>query len=218
MDNFTTLFSLGRGGRANETTQGGRNDSNELGGRVDGNTGTTGGQRRTSVGFADWDDTSVLLQGDDPSAPDVDARFGRGGEQTGTNNVFALGGGGGRREDETPLDIVTTAPPREITQLSQWAAPNERGDELGEEHPLTGANTGRNSVPYSGLVTATAKGGVGTPATIPQELNWQRLVDGEPAKINHWKDIMGSIQDFKAYLFVKLSSLGAVLRLWSTHL
>ncbi len=95
MDSFTNLFSLGRGGRANETAQaqGGRNDGNEQGGRVDGNMGTMGGQRRTSVGVADWDDTSVPLHGDDPSAPDVDARFGRGGEQTGTNNVFALGGG-----------------------------------------------------------------------------------------------------------------------------
>jgi hypothetical protein len=57
--------------------------------------GTTGGLQRTSVNFTGWDDTSVRLQGDDPSAPDVDARFGRGGEQTGTNNVFARGGGGG---------------------------------------------------------------------------------------------------------------------------
>ncbi len=211
MDSFTSLFSLGRGGRANETIQGGHNDGNEQGGRVDGNTGTTGGQRRTTVGFTDWDDTSVPFQGDDPSAPDVDARFGRGGEQTGTNNVFARGGGGGRRDDETPRDIAAAAPPREITQLSQWTAPNERGDDLGEEHPLTGANIGRKPAHYSGLATAIAKGGVGTPATIPQELNWQRLVDGDTAKITQWKDIMGSIQDFKAYLFVKPGSCFATV-------
>ena len=206
MDNFNALFSLGRGGRANDTTQGGRNDGNEQGGRVDGNVGTTGGQRRTTVGFTDWDDTSMPLHGDDPSAPDVDARFGRGGEQTGTN-VFALGGGGGRREDDTGA----AAPPREITQLSQWTTPNERGDEMGEEHPLAGANVGQKPAPYSGLATAIARGGVGTPATIPHELNWQRLVDGEPAKINQWKDIMGSIQDFKAYLFVKPGSCFATV-------
>jgi hypothetical protein len=179
MDNFSALFSLGRGGRANDTTQGGRNDGNEQGGRIDGNVGTTGGQRRTTVGFTDWDDTSMPLHGDDPSAPDVDARFGRGGEQTGTN-VFALGGGGGRREDDTGA----AAPPREITQLSQWTTLNERGDEMGEEHPLAGANVGQKPAPYSGLATAIARGGVGTPATIPHEINWQRLVDGEPAKIN----------------------------------
>jgi hypothetical protein len=212
MDNITAIFSLGRGGRANDTTQGGRNNGNEQGGRADGNTGTMGGPRRTSVGFNDWDDASVRLQGDDPSAPDVGARFGRGGEQTsGTDNVFALGGGGGRREDETPRDISATAPPREITQLTQWAMPNKGGDELGDEHPPSVVHTARTPAPYSGLARATAKGGVRTPTTIPQELNWQRLVEGEPAKISQWKDIMGSIQDFKAYLFVKPGSCFATV-------
>ena len=147
------------------------------------------------------------LQGDDPSAPNVGARFGRGGDQTlGTDNVFALGGGGGRRDDESPRDIVATAPPREIMQLSQWTTPNEGGDELGDKHPLNRVNIAKKPAPYSGITAATAKGGVGTPTTIPQELNWQQLVEGEPTKINQWKDIMGSIQDFKAYLFVKPGS------------
>ena len=212
MDNITAIFSLGRGGRANDTTQGGRNNGNEQGGRADGNTGTMGGPRRTSVGFNDWDNASVCLQGDDPLAPDVGARFGRGGEQTsGTDNVFALGGGGGRREDETPRDISATAPPREITQLTQWAMPNKGGDELGDEHPPSVVHTARTPAPYSGLARATAKGGVRTPTTIPQELNWQRLVEGDPAKISQWKDIMGSIQDFKAYLFVKPGSCFATV-------
>ncbi len=34
MDSFTNLFSLGQGGRANETAQGGCNDGNEQGGRA----------------------------------------------------------------------------------------------------------------------------------------------------------------------------------------
>ena len=125
------MFSLRGGGRANNATQGGCNNGNEQGGRADGNTGTMGGPQRTSVGFNDWDDASVRLQGDDPSAPDVDARSGRGGEQT-SDNVFALGGGGGRRDDETPRNISATAPPREITQLTQWATPSEGGDEIGD--------------------------------------------------------------------------------------
>jgi hypothetical protein len=204
------MFSLGGGGRANNATQGGRNDGNEQGGRADGNTGTMGGPRRTPVGFNDWDDTSVRLQGDDPSAPNVDARSGRGGEQT-SDNVFTLGGGGGRRDDETPRNISATAPPREITQLTQWATPNEGGDEIGDEHPPSAVHTARTPAPYSGLAMATAKGGVGTPTTIPQELNWQRLVEGEPAKISQWKDIMGSIQEFKAYLFVKPGSCFATV-------
>ena len=202
MENFSAMFSLGRGGRVNDTAQEGRNDGIDQGGRGDGNTGTMGSQRRTSSGFTDWDDTSVRLQGDDPSAPDVGARFARGGEQTGaTDNVFALGGGGGRRNNDTPRDIVATEPPREITQLAQWTTPNEGGDDLGDDHPPV-----KTPAPYSGIAEATTKGGVGTPTTMPQELNWQRLVDGDPAKISQWKDIMGSIQDFKAYLFIKSGS------------
>lgn len=200
MDNFSAMFSLGRGGRANDITQEGRTDGNDQGGRGDGNTGTLGNQRRTSVGFTDWDDASVRLQGDDPSAPDVGARFGRGGEHTsGADNTFALGGGGGRGDEDTPRDIVTNAPPREITQLSLWATQTDGRDEFGYETPTKPA-------PFSGIAAATEKGGVGTPTTIPQELNWQRRVEGDPARINQWKDTMGSIQDFKAYLFVKPGS------------
>lgn len=90
MDAFASMFSLGRGGgRANDTTQGGRVDGDTpRGGRADGN--ITGGRVRTSVGSNDWDDADVRLTGDDPSAPDVAARFGRGGD---TENLFALGGG-----------------------------------------------------------------------------------------------------------------------------
>ena len=218
MDNSAAIFSLGRGGRANDTTQGGRNVDNEQGGRVNGNTGTTGGQRRTLVDLNDWDDASVRLQGDDPSAPDVGARFGRGGEQTsGTDNVFALGGGGRRSDEETPRKISATAPPREITQLTQWTMPNEGGDERGDEHQLNIVHTDRTPAPYSGMAAATARGGVGTPSTIPQELNWQRLVGGELAKINQWKDVMGSIQDFKAYLFVKPGSCFATVVQFPTN-
>ena len=56
-----------------------------------------------------------------------------------------------------------------------------------------------------------AKGGIGTPKTIPHELNWQRLVEGDATKIAQWRDVMGSIQDFKAYLFVKPGSCFATI-------
>ena len=73
MENFTSIFSLGRGGgRANDTTQGGRNNGNNTrGGRTDGNMGAPTVAHRTSVGgnaLEDWDDTSARI-GDDPSAP-----------------------------------------------------------------------------------------------------------------------------------------------------
>ena len=64
---------------------------------------------------------------------------------------------------------------------------------------------------YSGRATATRKGGLGTPTTIPQELNWQRSVEGDPTKINHWKDVMGNLQEFKAYIFVRQGSCYATV-------
>ena len=56
------------------------------------------------------------------------------------------------------------------------------------------------------MAAATQKGDLGTPATIMQELNWQRSVGGDPTKINQWKEVMGSLQEFKAYMFVKKGS------------
>ena len=104
MENFTSIFSLGRGGgRANDTTQGGRNDGNDTrGGRNDGNTGTPARARRPSVGSTSldgWDDASAHI-GDDPSAPNLGVRFRTpmpgdrtAGEMAAHKNVFALGGG-----------------------------------------------------------------------------------------------------------------------------
>jgi len=89
---LTSLFSLRRGGgRADDTTQGGRADGNTAGatgGRVD------GGQRRTSLGSNEWDDADVRLPGDDPSAPDVAARFGRGGNRPRPRTMSSHWGGG----------------------------------------------------------------------------------------------------------------------------
>ena len=81
------MFSLGGGGRANNTTQGGRIDG--------GVTGTTTAQRRPSV-ESDWDNASAPFR-DDPSAPSVSARFGeqiRGNSEV-NDNVFDLNRGGG---------------------------------------------------------------------------------------------------------------------------
>ena len=56
------------------------------------------------------------------------------------------------------------------------------------------------------MAAATKKGGLGTQANIIQDLLWQRSVGGDTAKIAQWKEIMGNLQDFKAYLFVKQGS------------
>jgi hypothetical protein len=56
------------------------------------------------------------------------------------------------------------------------------------------------------MAAAIRKGGHGTPATMTQELAWQRSVGGETNKISQWKEVIGSLQEFKAYIFVKQGS------------
>ena len=81
------MFSLGGGGRANDATQGGRTDISI--------SGMTTGQRRPSFEY-DWDNASAPYR-DDPSAPNMSARFGeqiRGASEA-NDNVFDLNRGGG---------------------------------------------------------------------------------------------------------------------------
>ena len=88
------MFSLGGGGRANNATQGGRIDG--------GVTSTTTAQRRASF-ESDWDNASVPLR-DDPSAPNVSARFGEQirGDLEANDNVFDLNRGGGASTHQYP--------------------------------------------------------------------------------------------------------------------
>jgi hypothetical protein len=94
------MFSLGGGGRANNATQGGRIDG--------GVTSTTTAQRRPSF-ESDWDNASVPFR-DDPSAPNVNARFGEQirGDSEANDNVFDLNRGGGASTQRHPSggDIV----------------------------------------------------------------------------------------------------------------
>ena len=149
MDNFRNMFSLGGGGRANEITQGGRTDGTNSPTRV----------RRSSFGSEDqWDDTGVPFR-DDTSAPSVSARLRAQGDQTMgeivvNNNVFALGGGGGRQTNYTPrAGVSASAPPKEILQ---WPTPNEGGAAIQNDPPnIRGTNPSTNATGYSGMATAT---------------------------------------------------------------
>ena len=88
------MFSLGGGGRASDATQGGRTDGSA--------TGMTTGQRRPSF-ESDWDNASAPYR-DDPSAPNVSARFGeqiRGASEA-NDNVFDLNRGGGASTQRHP--------------------------------------------------------------------------------------------------------------------
>jgi hypothetical protein len=94
------MFSLGGGGRANDTTQGGRTNGSV--------TDTTTEQRRPSL-ESDWDNASAPFR-DDPSAPNVSARFGeqiRGASEA-NDNVFDLNRGGG--VNPTTDIVISTTP------------------------------------------------------------------------------------------------------------
>ncbi len=56
------------------------------------------------------------------------------------------------------------------------------------------------------MTAAICRGGLGSVASITQDLDWQRSVGGDTGKIRQWKDVMGGLQDFKAYIFVKQGS------------
>jgi hypothetical protein len=197
MESIRGMFALGGGGRANNRAQRGR---------TDGNMGATRQQCRSATHFnaVSWDDASAPL-GDDPTAPNVDARFGVTGEcaprdTTANNNIFDVGGGGVRHNGDTPR--ATSAPHREITQ---WASQEEGGEDPQEIVTAPKATT------YSGIDEAIAKCGLGTNATIINNLTWQRSVGGDTTKINQWKEVMGSLQEFKSYIFVKRGSCFATV-------
>jgi hypothetical protein len=200
MQNLSNMFSLGKGGRANVITQGGRTDDNA---------GAQMGLRRNSGGSMsnDWDNASTPYR-DDHLAPSMSARLGGTGDQIpgdqgAYTNVFALKGGGGQQTTDTPHKISATVPPRDITH---WEATEGGDDEHVPNAVQEGLRAAHRGTPYSGMVTAIRKGGHGTPATMTQELAWQRSMGGETIKINQWKKVTGSLQEFKAYLFIKQGS------------
>ena len=56
------------------------------------------------------------------------------------------------------------------------------------------------------MVAETAKWGTGTHKLQTCELNWQKLVDGNCAKIKQFQEAAGALQKFKTYLFVREGS------------
>jgi hypothetical protein len=189
------MFSLGGGGRANNTTQGGR---------ANGNIGATMGQRRNLGGSMsnDWDDASAPLR-DDVSAPNVGVWFGvltgehAIGDPATANNVFTLVGGGGAN------NTVTLTPP---TEIIKWTKEETQNATPQSNRPATQTET-----PYSGMTAAICRGGLGTVASITQDLDWQQSVVGDTGKISQWKDVMGGLQHFKAYMFIKQGSCFATV-------
>jgi hypothetical protein len=121
-------------------------------------------------------------------------------DRASNDNVFALGGGGAGPTEDTP---EFTAPMREITQ--QWMQDKGGAEAQATDRENT-THIATEATAYSGVGAAIRKSGLGTKMTITQDLAWQQSVKGDPTKINQWKEVMGSIQDFKAYLFIRQES------------
>jgi hypothetical protein len=70
------------------------------------------------------------------------------------------------------------------------------------------ADTGSQAsqVQYSGFDNAIKKWGLGTEASMARDLNWQREMDGDAQKITQFKEVVGGLQDFRTYLFMKPGS------------
>ncbi len=66
--------------------------------------------------------------------------------------------------------------------------------------------TATGTSPYSGFNDAIQKWGMGTKASIARDLKWQRDVDGNPQKTTRFKEVIGGLQDFRTYLFMKPGS------------
>ena len=66
--------------------------------------------------------------------------------------------------------------------------------------------TATGTSPYSGFNDAIQKWGMGIKASIARDLKWQRDVDGNPQKTTQFKEVVGGLQDFRTYLFMKPGS------------
>jgi hypothetical protein len=62
------------------------------------------------------------------------------------------------------------------------------------------------SMPYSGFDEAIKKWGLGTESSILRDLKWQKEVAGDAQKISQFKEVIGGLQDFRIYLFMKPGS------------
>ncbi len=60
---------------------------------------------------------------------------------------------------------------------------------------------------YSGMATAIAKWGIGDAISQTTKLRWQQGVGGDRTKADQFCEVVGALQDFKTYLFIKPGSM-----------
>ena len=62
------------------------------------------------------------------------------------------------------------------------------------------------AMPYSGFVVALKQWGEGKEGFIMHELKWQGGITSDTQKIKQVQDVVGGLQDFQTYLFIKPGS------------
>jgi hypothetical protein len=143
------------------------------------------------------------------------------------SQVRSMGGGPPTRNITFSLERNTAQPPPPVTQSESPfedfgggnnAAINQpqckHGMPLGglENTNALGMGVGAalatatGTSPYSGFNNAIKKWGMGTKASIARDLKWQHDVGGNPQKTTQFKEVVGGLQDFHTYLFMKPGS------------
>ncbi len=64
---------------------------------------------------------------------------------------------------------------------------------------------------YSGFEEAIKRWGTGTETALGRDLKWQKEVAGNAQRINQFKEVVGGLQDFRTYLFMKPGSAFATV-------
>ena len=63
------------------------------------------------------------------------------------------------------------------------------------------------SAPYSGFLATLSCWGTSSYPDTKRELKWQKDIAGNSQKIKQFQEVVGALQDFKTYLFVKPGSI-----------
>jgi hypothetical protein len=190
---FRGLFSLGRG---EQQAQGGTNNA------------------PTARAPRDSDEHSWLSANlDDALAPNVGGQFGR---QESTvqfdlpRESYTVGMGRGGPTQGPPAYIVSQhgeegwGNKSDTTAQQGWMATMPAQGVATQMAPVISSNAG-----YSGMATAIAKWGIGDAISQTTKLRWQQGVGGDRTKADQFCKVVGALQDFKTYLFIKPGSVFA---------
>jgi hypothetical protein len=118
--------------------------------------------------------------------------------QMAANNTPTRGGGDGGLPAET---LPTILPPGRTGANATIVHPMPHAQPRG---PATA--TPAQIMPYSGFNKALKKWGMGNEVSIMQDLKWQKDIDGNAQKNKQFQDVVGGLQDFRTYLFIKSGS------------